>query len=207
MDELGNFQLQNINCIKDVKSPQFEEIITAKEIACGDDHTLVLDNLGDIWSFGLNLNGQLGLGNNKENSLPKKIQKFSNNKINSIISKGDISFAITENGDCYMWPVKGNKGELISVPKYLPIKDKISSISCGSGFALFLNCNGMLYSMGKKNEFGQLGHGDNLPRMKPTIIEAFYTNSERITQVSCGFKHCVVKTVTNKSYAWGLVKI
>lgn len=202
---MGNLNICNINAIKEIKSPQIEEIITAKEISCGDDHTLILDNNGQIWSFGLNLNGQLGLGNIKENFLPRKIPNFSNSKITSIVSRGDVSFALSENGDCFMWPIKAKSAELISTPKLLPLKDKISTISCGHGFVLFLNESGMLYSMGKKNEFGQLGHGDNLPRLKPTIIESFHLNNDRIAQISCGFKHCVVKTFTNKAYSWGLV--
>jgi len=102
-----------------------------------------------------------------------------------------------------MWPIKGD--ELISTPKILPLREKISAISCGGGFALFLNFNGMVYSMGKNNIYGQLGHGDNFPRLKPTLIETFHLNNERISQISCGFKHCVVKSFTNKAYSWGLV--
>lgn len=201
---MGNLNICNLNKITEVKNPQIEEIITAKEISCGDDHTLILDNEGEIWSFGINLNGQLGLGNNKANSLPQKIPKFSSQKIRQINSRGDISFALSENGDCFMWPIKSNN-DLISNPKFLPLKEKISNISLGCGFALFLNFNGMLFSMGKSNNYGQLGHGDNLPRAKPTLIESLALNNERISQISCGFKHCVVKSHTNKAYTWGLV--
>jgi alpha-tubulin suppressor-like RCC1 family protein len=205
---MGNLSICCLNKIQGVKNPQIEEIITAKEITCGDDHTLILDNEGEIWSFGLNLNGQLGLGNNKNNQKPQKIPKFSNNKIRKICSRGDISFALSETGDCFMWPIKGNKNseEINCTPRFLPLKEKILSISCGWEFALFLNFNGMVYSMGKSNTYGQLGHGDNLPRLKPTLIEVFYLNNERISQISCGFKHCVAKTFTNKAYSWGLVK-
>lgn len=194
-----------MNKISGVKNPQFEEIINAKEISCGDDHTLILDTNGEIWSFGLNLNGQLGLGDNKSTQKPQKIEKFSNGKVRQIISKGDVSFALSETGECFMWPVNGNSGEMISTPKFLPFKEKIWTISCGGEFALFLNINGMVYSMGRTNIYGQLGHGDNLPRLKPTIIETFCINNERISQISCGFKHCVAKSFTNKCYSWGLV--
>ncbi len=151
----------------------------------------------------------MGLGNNKNNQKPQKIAKFSNYKIRQICSRGDISFALSENGECYMWPIKGNKNtnETISTPKFLPLKEKFLTISCGGEFALFLNNNGMVYSMGKSNTYGQLGHGDNLPRLKPTLIETFHLNNERISQISCGFKHCVAKSFTNKAYSWGLVKL
>jgi len=35
-----------------------------KKISCGRKHTLVVTNNGDICSFGDNLYGQLGIGNN-----------------------------------------------------------------------------------------------------------------------------------------------
>jgi len=185
--------------------PQIDEIITAKEMDCGEEHTLILDTEGSIWSFGLNLNGQLGLGHNKQINKPEKIQKFCQNKIKHIISESDISFAISENGESYMWPIKNSAGNISYLPKFLNLPEKISWITCGGGFAMFLNVNGMVYSMGRDNTYGQLGHGDTQPRLKPTLIETFHLNNDRVSQISCGNKHCVAKTFTNKAYTWGLV--
>jgi len=168
---------------------------------------LILDIEGNIWSFGLNLNGQLGLGHNRNTDKPEKISKFCQSKIRHIISEGDISFALSENGESFMWPVSNSSGNISYNPKLLNFQEKISWISCGSGFALFLNVNGMVYSIGRNNSYGQLGHGDNHPRLKPTIIETFCLNNDRISQISCGNKHCVAKTFTNKAYSWGLVNL
>ena len=35
-------------------------------ISCGREHTLCLDQNGKIWVFGVNTNGELGIGQNKE---------------------------------------------------------------------------------------------------------------------------------------------
>lgn len=204
-DELNNLKLKSVYSLKGVKVPQIEEIISAKEVDCGEDHTLVLDTEGNIWSFGLNLNGQLGLGHNKSVNKPEKIPKFCQNKIKHVISEGDISFAISENGESFMWPIKNSAGSISYSPKFLNLPEKISWIACGGGFALFLNTNGMVYSMGRNNTYGQLGHGDTQARLKPTLIETFHLNNDRVSQISCGNKHCVAKTYTNKAYTWGLV--
>jgi len=138
--------------------------------------------------------------------LPQKIEEFTKNKIKKIESEGDISFAITEVGEVFMWPIRHAKsGENILIPKLVPLPEKISSIACGGGFVLLLSINGLVFSMGKSNTYGQLGHGDTKPRMKPTLIELFAAHNERIAQISCGFKHCIAKSYKNKAYSWGLV--
>ena len=61
----------------------------------------------------------------------------------------------------------------------------------------------MLFSMGKENSEGQLGHGDTIPRNLPTIIEKMKTSKEMIKTVSSGFKHVICKTGLGKVFVWG----
>lgn len=198
--------LQNINFTKNFKTPQLEQLAFIKDIACGEEHSIILDDEDNIWTFGLNYNGQLGLGHHSETQNSEKIEKFTKNKIKKIESEGDISFAVTEPGEIFMWPIRNTKtGEVISVPRPVAFPEKIGNVACGGGFVLFLSVNGMVYSMGGSNVYGQLGHGDTRPRLKPALIEIFATHNERISQVSCGFKHCVAKSYKNKAYSWGLV--
>ncbi len=175
-------------------------------MACGEDHTLLLDSENNIWAFGINYNGQLGIGHNKGIENPEGINKFTNGNLKRIESEGDISFAISDNGEVFMWPIRDPKtGLTISIPRLINLPDKISNVACGGGFVLFLSNSGMLFSMGKTNTYGQLGHGDTKPRMKPTLVEIFSSNNERILQISCGYKHCIAKSSKNKAYSWGLV--
>lgn len=200
------YELKNINKCSQIKTPQIDNPNYVNDIACGEDHSLILDSQDDIWAFGLNYNGQLGLGHNQIVEGTSKIPKFTKNKVIKIESEGDISFATTDKGEVFMWPIRDTKkGHNILFPKQVKLPEKITSVSCGGGFCIFLNVQGMLYSWGRKNIYGQLGHGDTNPRYNPTIIEIFLNNSERISQVSCGFKHVVVKSFTNKAYSWGLV--
>ena len=39
--------------------------LKAKSVACGRNHTAIIDKKGNIWSFGNNFFGQLGLGPKK----------------------------------------------------------------------------------------------------------------------------------------------
>lgn len=66
-----------------------------------------------------------------------------------------------------------------------------------------LSTGGLLYSFGKENTEGQLGHGDTNPRNIPTLIEKLKTLGEKIHSISCGFKHVICKTGLGKVYTWG----
>ena len=238
INKFNELELRILNRIDGVKIPQIDEIILSNSITCGEDYTLIVDQEGKLWSFGLNLNGQLGLGHcdqiekpteviidNSENKTIQKNQSLSQNqgsnqsksninkknnnnkkRFNSVKSAGYINFCTTEEGNIFMWPWGDHEGNLHYTPKrfYLSSpKEKVTSVACGNNFCLILNNNGMVYSMGKSNKYGELGVGDFNPRFGPTLIEFFRLNQERINQISCGFKHSVAKSTTGRVYTWG----
>lgn len=63
--------------------------------------------------------------------------------------------------------------------------------------------NGYLYSFGKENSEGQLGHGDTNPRNVPALIESLTTLGEKMVSISCGFKHTICKSSLGKVFTWG----
>ena len=238
INKFNELELRILNRIDGVKIPQIDEIILSNSITCGEDYTLIVDQEGKLWSFGLNLNGQLGLGhcdqiekpseviidpnenrtlqknpsnNNNQPNNPNKanmnIKKQNNKKkFNLVKSAGYINFCTTEEGSIYMWPWGDQEGNLHYTPKRFFLssqQEKVTSVACGNNFCLILNNNGMVYSMGKSNKYGELGVGDFNPRYGPTPIEFFYLNKERINQISCGFKHSVAKSTTGRVYTWG----
>jgi len=82
-------------------------------------------------------------------------------------------------------------------------KIPIESIACGNKFCLILSGQGIVYSFGK-NKFGELGTGDKVGRENPEPIYYLIDIGEKITQISCGFKHSVAKGSLGKVYSWGL---
>ena len=224
INKFNELELKVLNRIDGVKIPQIDEIILSNSITCGEDYTLIVDKEGKLWSFGLNLNGQLGLGHcdqidkpseviiEEDTTIQKNQNKKTNNntkkKFNLVKSAGYINFCTSEDGNIYMWPWGDHDGNLHYSPKRFFLssmqeREKVTSVACGNNFCLILNNNGMLYSMGKSNKYGELGVGDFSPRYGPTPIEFFYLNKERINQISCGFKHCVAKSTTGRVYTWG----
>ena len=65
-----------------------------QDIATGNDFTLALNSTGDVYSWGANQNGQLGLGDNEDKLVPTKIPTLS--KVQSISAGGQTAFAIVQ---------------------------------------------------------------------------------------------------------------
>ncbi len=202
-------ELKLLNKIEGMKNVYLDDNLAIKQATCGEDHSLLLDTEGGVWGFGLNLNGQLGIGHMEPVNKPTKVVDLEKFNITKIVSGEDINFAVSEQGDCFMWPWCIGGNTLQPFPLMIPTfgKERIENISCGSHFAMFVGKSGLIFSMGKTNNFGQLGHGDTEPKLKPTKIDYFAENQERIVQVSCGYKHTVAKSITGQVFTWGLVNI
>jgi len=70
-------------------------------IACGYYHSLVLTDVGNVYSWGNNSKGQLGMGNRTTQIRPQKIE-LNNNQIIKSISCGEChSLLLTTVGDIY----------------------------------------------------------------------------------------------------------
>ena len=198
-------KIKILNKIEGIKHPQLNECISANYISCGEDYSFIVDSKGEVYTFGLNRNGQLGLGNQHNVNKPEKVKTLEGYNITQIKSSGDVNFAITNNGQLFMWPWKDVEANINFYPLVIPLNNiKICQISCGHNFTILLTDIGMLYSFGMSNKYGQLGHGDYENRYKPTILEFFKINSERITQISCGYKHVLAKSLFGRTYSWGL---
>ena len=76
----------------------------AKQISCGFIHTFVLSNNGNLYSFGNNEYGQLGIGHNKPS---KEINKLTNYKFEKVQCGGFHSMAITYTKKVYSWGIIG----------------------------------------------------------------------------------------------------
>lgn len=181
-------------------SKKFNRIET-KTISCGDDHALIVDYSGNLYTWGANFNGQLGLGNCQEKNLLIKLKQFEN-KTKMAIANGKISYVLTNKGEIWKWPSLENSS---LIPALLPLpnkKFKITNISCGLRFLIAITDNGLVYSTGENNE-GQLGLGDKKPRKELNLVERFVQLKEKVAEVSCGLGHTIARTSSWKVFVWG----
>src|SRR5690606_7302350 len=81
-----------------------------KQISCGGDHSLVLNEDGQVFSFGTNKCGQLGLGHNKDSNIPELIPNLHH--IKQISCGGDHSLVLNEVGQVSRMDISGSEKQV-----------------------------------------------------------------------------------------------
>ena len=156
--------------------------ITAISAACGNEHSLILDKDKNVYSFGNNEDGVLGVENNQLKSYKFIKVDFGiyNNRIKEISAGTIHNVALTDDGKVFSWGSSqggqlGLNEKYLTQPKYknfyiptptlVPIKDEktnedmnIIKISCGEAHTMVLNDKKEVYCWGFGSN-GQLGLG------------------------------------------------
>lgn len=110
-------------------------------ITCGSYHSLALTSSGNIFSWGCNRYGQLGIGTFTNTSTPSLIISFENKAAIFIAGGGKHSAVITQNGSLFTFGC-GESGQLghetnrsnCSIPKQVQefMGTQIVQVACGS---------------------------------------------------------------------------
>jgi len=156
-------------------------------------HSLVLLNDGTVKGFGMNTQGQLGLGNTTTPiTTPTLIPNLSNAK--QISCGGNHSLILLNDGTVKVFGYNGN-GQLglgnttqQNSPTLIPSLSNVKQVVCGDSHSLVLLNDGTVKGFGY-NINGQLGLGNvTTPITSPTLIPSL-TN---VKQISCGSSHSLV---------------
>ena len=169
----------------------------------GEYHTITLSNDGTLHSFGYNFHGELGLGHNKDVSLPTPIPNLP--KI-SQISCGRF-FTVCVDCEGFMWSFgdnnfgqlgrTGNKTEF-KVPQKIEDIPPVLSVSCGFAHTLIITNDDNLWSCGY-NGYGQLCLGNKEDKMKPQK-----TLFSHISKISAGFNHSLFQNNKGEIFSYGI---
>jgi len=145
-------------------------------VQTGFSHTLAYSKASNrLLAWGDNSHGQLGTGSFQptRNFVDLTSLIKPNTSVACIFARADASAVILSDGSSYIWPHLQSDGSLLSTPIYAAFdKEKVVSIGLGLDFSVFLVSDGSLYSMGRSNRWGELGHGDREPRFAPMKIQA-----------------------------------
>ncbi|CAM9344978.1 unnamed protein product, partial [Laminaria digitata] len=201
-------------------SPQRVHLLCGKGVvmmAAGLEHSLALTESGDLYSFGDNLSGQLGLGHNftAREQTPQKVLYFSKSKIVQMACGQDHTAILTSAGELYCFGNNrsgalglaghANEGPPIveSTPKLVSSLQgkKIVQIGCGLQHTVALTASGSVYCWGE-NGRGQLGTGDTLNRYTPALV-CKPLSVMRCIHVACGGQHTIAVTDRDDVYGFG----
>lgn len=177
-------------------------------VAASNDHSLVLNNQGQVFSFGENTHGQLGLGDFNRRNSPTLITFPGNAHINFIAARGGQSFAIDREGRLYAWGENThgqlglgdlyhhNSPTLVSFPR----NTVVVHVATGSHQSFAVDSEGRLYAWGE-NTHGQLGLGDINNRILPELVPL--PPRTYITHVTSSGNHSLALDSEGRLYAWG----
>ena len=168
---------------------------------CGDYHTITLSNDGTLFSFGNNEQGQLGLGHNKNVSLPTPIPNLP--QISLVSCGGHFTVCVDCNG--FMWSFgENNFGQLgtgnttnFNVPQKILDIPPVLSVSCGFEYTLIITTDSNLWACGHNN-FGQLCIESKRYQMKPQ-----QTSFSNISKISTGSHHSLFQNNKGEIFSCG----
>lgn len=197
-----------------------KKTIVIKQISLGWHHSSALTVSGQLFTWGLNEDGQLGDGTTTNKLKPVNITKQFNLEEGEIIlqvSLGNLhSTALTSMGRIFTWG--DNKyGQLgdgtitnqtnpvdITNQFELDIDETIEYISSGGYHVAILTSTGRILTWGD-NAYGQLGDGTLTNKSNPVDItnQLNLSLDESIKYISSGGYHCNIITSTGRMFTWG----
>ena len=188
----------------DVISPVLNNYINTKvkKVVSSLGHTLVLDENGDIWSWGCNGRGEFCDGTTSYRFTPQKVNletKFID------IAAGD-SYSLVLDKDGNIWAAgdnrhgqlgNGNTSTLLNLTK-ITSNHKFTKVYSNAYSSYALDVDGRLWSWGKNN-YGQLGNGTQDDLLELTQINI----DEKIVTFNPGGMSVSAIDENNDMWVWG----
>lgn len=173
------------------------------QIAAGDTHSLALTATGQLYAFGQNTYGQLGIPTNsgtiEPTPTPTRVSlPGENGSVLQIAAGDDHSLVLTASGQLYAFGqnFNGQLGNSINAATTNPnptptlvslpsANGPVTGMGVGRAFSLAMTASGQLYAFGN-NFFGQLGASDVGAGLNPTPLRAALPAGLLATKVASG---------------------
>lgn len=192
----------NIKTTKKPPPQQIPNLYNIKMVAVGIAHSLALNHKGELFTWGSNYFGQLGLGDTVNRDIPTQVPNLQN--IKYITAGGNHSFAMDCNGRVFTWGLNdygqlglGHKHDQ-AIPQTLPQLPQIKAIKAGLSHSLLLTDDDELFSFGC-NKYGQLCLGHNIDQNTPQKIPNLFD----ISAIDSGNSFSLALNKTGEIHAWG----
>ncbi|KAK7003641.1 E3 ubiquitin-protein ligase HERC4 [Biomphalaria glabrata] len=182
------------------------------QVACGDNHTVILTQDGQVATWGSNSFGQLGLGATETLFIdePRFLDCLKGLPIDQVASGSNHSLILSKSGAVYGWGRNSfgqlglnNKTDCFWPNQCRPLRSqKIKYICCGKNHTACLTMDGGVFTFGA-GTCGQLGHGSyNNEYLPKQVIEL---SKSEVTQIACGRCHTLAFVAkSGRIYTFGL---
>jgi alpha-tubulin suppressor-like RCC1 family protein len=178
-----------------------------KKISCDSDHSIVMTNSNNIYVWGSDEPGQLGIELDMNMNLPQRLPWTPDQStIKKIICGYDRTMAVTNLGEVYVWgenyfgQLGPDRQEVIKTPSKIIFPNpeiKIKKVASGLKHTIALTISGEICAWGN-NKRGQLG-----VKSEPAITSQPQFSLRRIRKIACGNYHSLALNDLGEVYAWG----
>lgn len=173
-------------------------ITTAKSVATGGFHTLILQQDGTVLAAGIsNTYGQMADG-----TTTTPISRFTG--VAAVAAGLQHSLAIKTDGTLYAWgdgqygQIGNGKTNAVTSPTKLNQISGITKIAAGSNHSLALKSDGTVLAWGF-NGHGEVGNGTTTNQLAPTAV----TGLTGIIAIAAGGSHSLALKSDGTVWAWG----
>lgn len=183
---------------------------TWSDISVGFDHGGAVNTLGEVWVWGENYYGELGLGDQTDRGTPQLHPSLA--LIDTLAFGEEFSLALGQDGKLWAWghnehgelPDENGPVQNRKTPYHIGRGSTWTDIAAGTEFGLAINeSDGSIWSWGSY-EYGKLGNGDSYGKSATLLQLPFPTGVTAWGKVSAGEHHAVALTDTGDLYSWGL---
>ncbi|XP_015721891.1 probable E3 ubiquitin-protein ligase HERC4 isoform X2 [Coturnix japonica] len=198
-------------CIRVPRNIKSLSEIQIVQVACGYYHSLALSKGSEVFSWGQNKYGQLGLGYEyKKQNSPHVIKSLLGIPFAQIAAGGAHSFVLTLSGAIFGWGRNkfGQLGLNDDNDRYVPTllkslrTQKVVHICCGEDHTAALTKEGGVFTFGAGG-YGQLGHNSTSHEINPRKV--FELMGSLVTQITCGRQHTTAFVPSSgRIYSFGL---
>uniref|UniRef100_A0A8B9KXV1 HECT and RLD domain containing E3 ubiquitin protein ligase 4 n=1 Tax=Astyanax mexicanus TaxID=7994 RepID=A0A8B9KXV1_ASTMX len=189
----GQLGLANMeDCVRVPRNIKSLSEVHIVQVTCGYRHSLALSRRGQIFSWGQNKYGQLGLGKEGPSVLtPQLVQSLLGIPFAQISAGGAHSFGLTLSGAVFGWGRNkfGQLGLNDNSDRCAPCllktlrSQRVVYICCGEDHTAALTKEGGVFTFGAGG-YGQLGHNTTNHEINPRKV--FELMGNVVTQISCG---------------------
>jgi alpha-tubulin suppressor-like RCC1 family protein len=172
------------------------------QIVAGDDHNCVVGLFSDVWCWGKNSNGQIGIGNTATQFQPIIVPGLTN--VHRIAAGGSSTCALLDDGTvaCWGYNAHGNLGDGTTVDRYVPTTvpglTGVVDISVSGTHTCAVRSNGTVACWGQ-GSLGVLGNGDTSDRYVPTDV----LNLSGVVRIAAGGDHTCAVRQDSTVVCWG----
>ncbi|KAJ1206132.1 hypothetical protein NDU88_001541 [Pleurodeles waltl] len=181
------------------------------QVACGDHHCMALSKGGELFTWGENTHGQLGLRSQPlRESTPQLVEHLKGSPLVQITAGSAHSVALSLTGTVYSWGnnTAGQLGLGHMENQYLPTvvealwNKSVEFVTCGDEHTAVLSKDGLVYTFGAGGN-GQLGN--KYARNEPLPCLVLELREMHVSQIACGRHHTLAYVTSSKTvYFFGV---